>query len=406
MSDLGARVDEANRVAVGRMLAAAPVWSGAVRARHAVVDLGEREICLAGPPTSFERATHGQRQAVIEAILFEGWADDADAAHALAAEGGVVLSSAHDRGGVAPAGIGVSMSTPVLVFDERSTNRRTWSAIDPSAASLPAARALEGADERQRHRVFSRDVLGPALDRAVDVAGSIDLLPLLGRALHRGDELGVRIDAAQSLLVSELSRHLVRAGLPRSELSQVLDHLSASPSIFAAVARGAAKSIATAGSGVAGSTVVTAMAQGGRLFGVRLSGLGERWIATELGATALVDADLGDRPIAECVGLGAFALAAAPAILAAFRGVRAAVPEQVAAMRSITCASHPTWTIPLLDFEGVRVGIDIRRIVETGIAPILSSEASDRAELRTAPLPCFVAALEAFAAHLGVEAPA
>jgi len=388
------------------MLAAVPVWSGALRARHVIVNLGEREICLAGPPTTFDAATIGQRQAVVEAILFEGWADDEDAAHELAASGGVVLTSAHDRGGVAPAGIGVALSTPVLVFDDRTTMHRTWSAIDPSATSLAAARALEGPAERHARRVFSRDVLGPALDRAVDVAGSIELLPLLGRALHRGDELGVRIEAAQSLLVSELSRHLVRAGLPRSELSMVLDHLSESPSIFAAVARGAAKSIAAAASGVPGSTIVTAMAQGGRLFGVRLAGLGERWITTDLGPSSLVDADLGDRPIVECVGLGAFALPAAPAVLAAFRGVRAEVPEQVRAMRSITVASHPTWTIPLLDFEGVRVGIDIRRVVETGVSPVLSVEASDRAQLRTAPLDCFVAALEAFAVHIGVETPA
>lgn len=404
MSDLGARVDEANRQAAACMLAAAPQWSGVLRARHVVVDLGEREILLAGPPTQFERATPAQRQAVVEAIVFEGWADDDDEAHALAASGAVTLGSAHDRGGVAPAGIGVSASTPVLVIDDRATMRRTWSAIDPTATSMVAQRALEGPAERRARHLFSRDVLGPALDRAVDVAGSIELVPLLGRALHRGDELGVRIDAAQSLLVSELSRHLVRAGLPRSELSLVLDHLTDSPSTFAAVARGAAKSIAASASGIPGSTLVTAMAQGGRLFGVRVAGLGERWITVDLGASSLVDADLGDRPIAECVGLGAFALPAAPAVLAAFRGIRAEVPEQVMAMRSITVAAHPSWTVPLLDFGGVRVGIDIRRVVETGVAPVLSGEASERAELRTAPLSVFVAALEAYAAYIGVQA--
>jgi hypothetical protein len=404
VSDLGARVDEANRVAVGRMLAAAPQWSGVLRARHVVMDLGDREILLAGPPTSWVRATPGQRQAVVEAALFEGWADDEEEALALADSGAITLSSAHDRGGVAPAGIGVSASTPVLVIDDRTTMQRTWSAIDPSATSMAAARALEDVSQRRARHVFARDVLGPALDRAVDVAGSIELVPLLARALHRGDELGVRVEAAQSLLVSELSRHLVRAGLPRSELSLVLDHLTDSASTFAAVARGAAKSIAASASGVPGSTLVTAMAQGGRLFGVRVAGLGERWITTDLGAAALVDADLGDRAIAECVGLGAFALPAAPAVLAAFRGVRAEVPDQVMAMRSITVAVHPTWTVPLLDFEGVRIGIDVRRVVETGVAPLLAGEGSAKGELRTAPLACFVAALEAYAEHIGVQA--
>lgn len=400
MSELGERVDAANREAVRRMLEAAPTWNGVVRARHVVTGLGEREVCLAGPAVGWEAATAAQRRAVIEAVLFEGWADDEEGAAALVEEGGVTLGSAADRGGATPAALAVSPSTPVLCVEDRPTARRVWAALD-ATTSTGAARALDTTGDRLARRVFLRDALGPALDRAVDVAGSIELLPLLAHALHRGDDLGARTDALQTLVASELSRHLVRAGIPRGELGLVLDDLARGSTVAAALALGAARSIADAATGVPWSTIVTAMGQGGRSFGLRVAGLGRAWVTVRLDGASLVDEDLGDRPLAECVGLGAFAMPAAPALLAAYRTSDGAIADRVLAMRSITATAHPRLTVPLLGFEGVRVGIDVRRVVETGLEPLVAIEDVVRGP-RVAPLAAFAAALEAFAEAAGI----
>ncbi len=401
MSEVGERVDAANREAVRRMLVASPSWTGVVRARHAAHGLGEREVCLAGPRVSWAQATDLQRRAVIEAALYERWEENEEDAWGLCAEGGVSLSSTHDRGGVAPAGLGVSPSTPVLTLEDRATARRVWSAID-ATGSTGAARALEPLEVRLERRLMMRDVLGPALDRAADVAGTLEVVPLLARALHRGDDLGVRVEALQSLLAAELARHLVRAGLPRGELTLVLDHLAIDGALAAALALGSARSIPGAAAGVRWSTVITAMAQGGRVFGVRVAGMGERWATTPLDPSSLVLGDLGDRPLVQCIGLGALAWPAAPTLLAAYRGGRAELAERVHAMRSVTIADDPRLTVPLLGFEGVRVGIDVRRVVETGLEPLLASVDAQTGP-RSAPIGAFVAALEAFAIEVGVD---
>ena len=79
-------------------------------------------------------------------------------------------------------------------------------------------------------------------------------------------------------------------------------------------------------------------------------------------------------------------------------------------MMEITAGANPEWTIPALDFAGVPTGIDIRRVVETGIAPAINTGIAHRepgigqvgAGIVRAPMACFTQALEAFAAELGV----
>jgi hypothetical protein len=77
-------------------------------------------------------------------------------------------------------------------------------------------------------------------------------------------------------------------------------------------------------------------------------------------------------------------------------------------MGEIALARHPKWTIPALEFSGAPTGIDVRRVVETGIAPAINTGIAHRkagvgqvgAGVARAPLSCFEQALAAFADHL------
>ena len=173
--------------------------------------------------------------------------------------------------------------------------------------------------------------------------------------------------------------------------------------------------------GIDGSTVVTAMSRNGTMFGIRVSGLGDRWFTAPVEMPRGLyfpgfseddaNPDIGDSTIVETVGLGGFAMAAAPAV-AGFVGAGTAADalDYTRAMEEITVARNPEWTIPALDFAGVPTGIDIRKVVASGRAPTINTGIAHReagigqvgAGVVTAPMACFENALEAFAAEMGV----
>ena len=63
--------------------------------------------------------------------------------------------------------------------------------------------------------------------------------------------------------------------------------------------------------------------------------------------------DMGDSAIVETIGLGGFAMAAAPAVVG-FVGAGSASSAAgfTHVMREITLSANPEWTIPALDFAG------------------------------------------------------
>jgi hypothetical protein len=74
-------------------------------------------------------------------------------------------------------------------------------------------------------------------------------------------------------------------------------------------------------------------------------------------------------------------------------------------MREITVGEHAHFQIPALDDRGTPVGIDVRRVVETGITPLINTGIAGRkagvgqvgAGVARAPIGCFTAALQALA---------
>jgi hypothetical protein len=168
---------------------------------------------------------------------------------------------------------------------------------------------------------------------------------------------------------------------------------------------------------VPGSSLVTVMSRNGTEFGIQTAGTGDRWftgpantpVGLFLGDYGPEDAnpDIGDSAILEAVGLGAFAMAAAPAVagFVGAGGFREAL-GYTQAMSEIALTRNPRWPIPALEFAGTPCGIDVRRVVETGIAPAINTGIAHRqagvgqvgAGVARAPLACFQKALLALAA--------
>jgi hypothetical protein len=122
--------------------------------------------------------------------------------------------------------------------------------------------------------------------------------------------------------------------------------------------------------------------------------------------------DMGDSTIIETIGLGGFAMGAAPAV-AGFVGAGSAsdAGNFTRTMSEITITENPEWTIPAMDYRGVPTGIDIRLVVETGLAPTINTGIAHRkpgigqvgAGVVRAPMACFEQALVAFAESVGVS---
>jgi hypothetical protein len=250
----------------------------------------------------------------------------------------------------------------------------------------------------------------------------------MAQALRMGDEMHQRNVAASSLLARALMPHLVRAGGPHlaragggETPARLAAFIGGNDQFFLNVAMAAGKALADPAGGVAHSTLVHTMARNGTDFGIRVSALGDRWFTAPVNlpvglyfpgyTEADANPDMGDSAIVETIGLGAVAMAAAPAV-ARFVGAGGVAESQAATaeMREIVHDDHPHFRVPFLDERGTPAGIDVRRVVETGITPSINTGIAGRtagtgqigAGVVRAPLGCFTAALEALAEAFGL----
>ena len=156
------------------------------------------------------------------------------------------------------------------------------------------------------------------------------------------------------------------------------------------------------------------MARNGTEFGIRVSGLGERWFTGPsqvprglyFAGYSADDAspDMGDSAITETSGLGGFAMAAAPAIVQFVGGSPADAIAHSQRMYEITMGESAAYTLPILNFRGTPTGIDIRLVVQTGILPQINTGIASRragvgqigAGLVNPPMECFTGALRAW----------
>jgi len=412
-------IEQANQEALRRMLGGEPVLVDVVTASQAIPDLAERMILHAGPPIGWERMCGPLRGAVMGIAVFEGWAKDLGTAEKAAADGSFAFHPNHDFGAVGPMTGLTTKNQPLMVVENRTFGNRAYCAINEG---LGKVMRFGGNDAEVLGRLrWIRDVLGPALGQALRQTGGIALKPLISRGLTMGDEMHQRNVACSSLLLRQLAPALAATAGSSEELVACLDFIGRNDQFFLNVAMATGKALTDPARDLAGCSVVTAMCRNGTDFGIRVSGTGDRWFTAPVEMPTGIyfpgfserdaNPDMGDSAIVETIGLGAFAMAAAPAVVAYVGAGRA---SQAAAftrsMAEIVVGANPAWTIPALDFAGVPTGIDIRLVVETGIAPSINTGIAHRepgvgqvgAGIVKAPLKCFEQALEAFAATMGV----
>lgn len=414
------RVDAANKVAVERMLAAHPVMVDVRPAREAMPAFEERRLLHAGPPIAWERMCGPMRGAVIGACIYEGWAKGEDEAVRMVEAGEIAFAPCHHFNAVGPmAGI-ISPSMPVMIVEDSVHGNRTFATLNEGLGKV--LRYGANAPEVLERLRWMQTVLGPSLGRAIREMGGLDVRAIMAQALQMGDECHNRNKAATSLFARQVAPALVEtseSSTDTTDTAAVLrfiagnDHFHLNPSMAAA------KAITLAGANVPHSSVVVTMARNGVDFGIRVSGTGDQWfVGTAQYIQGLYFAgfgpddanpDIGDSAITETSGVGAFAMAGAPAIVQFIGGTPADALRYTRQMYAITVTSNPLFGLPALDFQGVPTGIDVRQVCRLNMPPVINTGIAHRlpgigqvgAGIVHPPMECFEQALQALANAVG-----
>jgi hypothetical protein len=261
--------------------------------------------------------------------------------------------------------------------------------------------------------------MAAVLKDALAASGGMDIRALLAEALHMGDEGHNRNKAGSILYTKNLAPFVAKVAPNGDVASEVLKFLGDNALSVLNPVMAACKAMCDAAHGVEGSTIVSTMARNGTDFGIRVSGLGDRWFTAPsqvpdglyFPGFSLADAnrDIGDSTITETAGIGGFAMAAAPAIVTFVSGKPSDAINTTMEMYEITFTEHKTFTIPALDFRGTPTGIDLRKVVEMGITPRINTGIAHKnagvgqvgAGLVRPPMQIFEEALVAFAEQYG-----
>ncbi len=395
----------ANAEAHRRLCTSAPVVVDVRPAGEIVPGYEPNLILTSGAPLPFEEYEGGQREAIIGAALFEGLAGTRDGAITGLESGEIRVDGAHGYGCVGSLAGVYTASMPVFVvknppfgntsfcnfFEGKERRRLNYGCYD------------EGVHERLLH---INTVLGPVVGEAIRRAGGIELQPLIRRAIQMGDEVHSRSAAATLLFEESLALPLLEVARSNHDgVRAVYEAFAGNDYHFLRLSMAACKAVCDAAHGVRRSSVVTAMTFSCRGFAIRVSGLGDTWYR---GPHASVNAKLfpghsedeitwmgGESPITETAGLGGFAQAAALPLQRYQGGTAQAMIDRNLELYDICVGEHTEYLVPLFDYRGTPTGIDVHRVVETGILPAMDVGIPGRdggqigAGFIRAPMECF-----------------
>jgi hypothetical protein len=381
------RVARANDAAVVRFQEAQPRLVGIGVAGEVIAGMDRSTLLHAGPPIQWADMSGPLRGAIVGAAIHEGIAATPEEAERLASRGDLRFVPCHERGAVGPMAGVVSASMPVWVVENAAGANLAYCTFNEGLGKVLRYGAYD--QEVLEQLAWMRDVLARVMRSVLAAIGEpLDLRSMIAQALQMGDEGHNRTRAGTSLLLRALLPGFIAAEEPSADLLEVARFIADNDHFFLNLTMAAGKVTADAAAGVPGSSVVTAMARNGTEFGVRLSGTGDRWFtgpAGEVDGLYLpgygpddANRDIGDSTITETIGIGGFAMAAAPAIVQLVGGGPDDAVSMTRAMYGITWAESQHYLVPSLGFRGTPLGIDAREVVATGVLPVVNTGIAHR----------------------------
>ena len=409
-------IDQANTTVVERMMAARPILTGVATARDVVPNMKDNLLLHAGPPVEWEQMSGPMQGAVIGGLIFEGLVENETDAVSMVEAGEIEFAPCHEHSSVGPMAGVTTASMKVYQVKNITHDNVAYSNLNEGYGKVLRYGAYSGDVITKLH--WMNNVLAAVLSEALaNSENGIDIRQLLSEALHMGDEGHNRNKAGSILYTAKLAPMIAKLAIDSDVASEVLQFLADNALSVLNPVMAACKSMADAAHGVEGSTVMTTMARNGTELGIRISGLGDKWFTGPVGqpdglyfpgfTAEDASGDIGDSTITETVGIGGFAMASAPAIVAFVSGTPQDAINATMEMYEITVSEHNHFTIPALNFRGTPVGVDIRKVVELGITPRINTGIAHRdagvgqvgAGLVRPPMNVFEEALVSYAEH-------
>lgn len=406
------KIEKANKEALTRLLAAEPIIVGVGTAGTHIPGMTKNTILHAGPPISWTDMCEPLKGAIIGGLIYERLVKNEEDGRKLAASGEIIFDCCHHHSTVGPMAGVVTSSMPVWILQNKTFGNFAYCTFN------------EGLGKVLRFGAFSPEVidrldwmekqLAPVLKEAMEIKGSVDLKTIIAQSIQMGDECHNRNKAGTSLLFRELATCIVKTKFSNAEKVEVLTFIDKNDHFFLNISMPACKCSLDPLSDIPNSTVVYTMSRNGTNFGIRVSGTGDEWFTAPC---ELVEGlyfpgfeekdanpDIGDSCITETAGIGGFAMATAPAIVQFVGGTPKDAINYTTSMYEITCGENNAFKIPNINFRGTPTGIDIRKVIETRILPIINTGiACNRAGVGQVgagvvhpPMKCFEDALNSF----------
>ena len=408
-----AKIEKANRKVLDILLAGTPKLVGLDIARNVVPGMTEDTILHAGPPIAWDRMCGPMRGGILAGLVYEGRAASIEEAEKLAASGKIQYAPCHEHGAVGPmAGI-VTPSMPVMIIRNEKFGNAAYCTLNEGLGKVLRYGAF--GDEVTKRLKWMENTLYPVLKAALAHSGPIDLKNLIAQALHMGDEVHNRNRAGTSLFYRAIAPSIVATCASKEDAGAVLNFINGNDHFFLNLSMPACKAVLDAARNIKGSSIAVVMARNGTDFGIQLAGTGDLWFtapaevpdALYFAGFTKDDAnpDIGDSAITETGGLGGFAIAAAPAIVQFVGGVASDALRYTLSMYEITAGESRMYQIPALDFRGTPTGIDVRKVVEKNLVPVIDTGVAHKqagvgqvgAGIVSAPMGPFAKAYDALA---------
>jgi uncharacterized protein DUF1116 len=400
-------IDEANAEVARRLDEGKPQLVGIEPMSKALPGIDDRTVIHCGPAIEWKDVCDPLRRSIRAAVMAEGWADRPAAAEDLIVRGEVRLEPANHHAAVVPMASAIGPTAPMFVVENEAGGTRAFSSINQGPGEVAwFGRETPAAVERL---VFLREVAGPLFADCLRESGPIAVFTLAAQGLQMGDEMHMRTQATTNLLIRAMLPQLM--GLDHAKKVELGRFFAANHLFYLNLAMAAAKSLTMWAEQVEGSSVVTTMSRNGTTYGIKLAG-DDSWFIAEsppVGKAIYYAGygpedgarDIGDSAVLELIGLGGSAAAASPAVAAFVGGTMRDAIALTEDMHRVCVASSTRFKLPVLDFEGTPIGVDVRKVVELGITPKVNTGILHASEglgqvgagVAEAPIECFREAL-------------
>ncbi|MBO0470532.1 DUF1116 domain-containing protein [Enterococcus sp. DIV0242_7C1] len=414
-------IDEANQAVAAKIVAGSPFLLDVVPAKSVIKELNEGKVLLhAGPPITYDKMVDPIQGACVGAALFEEWCDTEEEAREMLESGEVKLIPCHHVNAVGPMGGITSANMAVLVVENKTDGNRAFCTMNEGIGAVLRFGAYS--DEVITRLRWMRDTLAPVLSAALKTKeDGLNINVLIAKAIAMGDEFHQRNIAASLAFLKEMAPIIVGlTDIDQVKREEVVQFLADTDQFFLNVMMASAKAVMDGARQIQEGTIVTAMCRNGHDFGIRIAGMGDEWFTGPVNTPQGLyfsgfsesDAapDMGDSAITETFGVGGMAMIAAPAVtrFVGSGGFYDALNTSDE-MTEICIDTNPNFPVPTWDFKGICLGIDARKVVETGILPVINTGIANKkaglgqigAGTVTPPIDCFEKAVLAYAKKLG-----